>query len=177
MEERIAVLYCNSTERGKGGKVTQHDKVYILCLHEVKGGWVTDFAYGPRGKSFKAGTKTKAPTTYNTALYWFQDVYGKKTDVGRGANQYTDYSKNPTRFVSDDQIKLAFGIKTPLAVASGAAKEVKAARGPIKTAKPAPQPQVVTRQVEVEVRLTREADDIAALPIELRFVWEERLER
>lgn len=189
MKEQIAVLYCNSTEV-KNGKTSFHNKIYIVYLHEVKGGWVTDFAYGPRGKSFKAGTKTKSPTSYYNAAGVFNGLVREKTDRGRGANQYTDVSSRSDNFVSDAQIKRAFGSGVSRGVAANQTKQVnvtlaktampsgtglKQPRGKVQSQKQ-PQPQAVER-VEIEVRLERESSRLSDLPIELQFVWEERLER
>lgn len=175
MEERIAVLYCNSTERN-GNKTISHDKVYIAYLHELESGWVVDFAYGRRGKGFQQGTKTGRPLAYLDALRSYRNLVSEKTDAGRGANQYRDVSDKAERFASDDLIRRAFDrVCRPKEAKITPASEIlnpKPTVKPVpKQAKPAPLP---ARQVEIEVRMERGQDD---LPIELRFVIEERSER
>lgn len=58
------------------------DKVYNASLQQQGGGWVVEFAYGPRGKALKTGTKTACPVEYAAAVKIYDKLVKEKTAKG-----------------------------------------------------------------------------------------------
>lgn len=58
------------------------DKVYQLDLREKAPGWVVDFAFGPRGKAMKPGTKTQTPVPLAKAQQIYAQLLKEKTGKG-----------------------------------------------------------------------------------------------
>lgn len=65
------------------------DKAYNASLQQQGGGWVVEFAYGPRGKALKTGTKTATPVDYATAV--------KIRQAGEGENRQGLHARRERR--------------------------------------------------------------------------------
>lgn len=73
MQEKSVALYL--TEGSS-------DKVYQAHLRSKGPGWVVDFAYGPRCKALKTGSKTAEPISYEAALKDFDKLVSSKKKGG-----------------------------------------------------------------------------------------------
>lgn len=58
------------------------DKVYQATLQARDSGWVVEFAYGPRGKALKNGSKTNEPVSYEEAAKIYERLIKEKTAKG-----------------------------------------------------------------------------------------------
>lgn len=58
------------------------DKVYRAALEQSGGGWVVNFAYGRRGSTMVAGTKTASPVEYAEAKKIYDRLVVSKTGKG-----------------------------------------------------------------------------------------------
>lgn len=58
------------------------DKVYQAHLRSRDGGWVVDYANGPRGKALRTGTKTVTPVPYEVALVEYERLVASKKKGG-----------------------------------------------------------------------------------------------
>lgn len=58
------------------------DKIYQASLQSRDGGYVVDFAYGRRGSTLNAGTKTESPVDYQSAKRIYDKLVREKTAKG-----------------------------------------------------------------------------------------------
>jgi bifunctional non-homologous end joining protein LigD len=58
------------------------DKVYQASLETKASGWVVNFAYGRRGSTMTAGTKTQKPVDYGTAKRTYDKLVAEKMAKG-----------------------------------------------------------------------------------------------
>jgi len=76
------------------------DKIYRVWIEERGGGYVVKFAYGRRGATLNAGTKTPTPVSYDTAQHIYNKLIREKMAKGytQGADStaYSDCSRRAT---------------------------------------------------------------------------------
>ncbi len=58
------------------------DKIYQASLEPKDGGYVVNFAYGRRGATLTAGTKTQTPVSYDEARRIYDRLVAEKTAKG-----------------------------------------------------------------------------------------------
>lgn len=58
------------------------DKIYQAALQQRHSGWVVEFAFGPRGKALKTGTKTAEPVDFAAAEKIFDKLVREKSAKG-----------------------------------------------------------------------------------------------
>lgn len=63
------------------------DKVYQCAIEASHGGFLVNFAYGRRGSTLSAGTKTSAPVDYDTARRIYDKLVLEKTAKGYTAGE------------------------------------------------------------------------------------------
>lgn len=70
--------------------LANHYKQYVICLHEVEGGWVVDIAYGKIGERLKAEPLKgfDVPQDFGKAETSFYLQLNAKTSSRRGDDQY-----------------------------------------------------------------------------------------
>ena len=80
------------------------DKVYEACVEPQGAGFVVNFAFGRRGTTLQAGTKTAQPVDYQTALTVYDKLVREKTAKG-----YTP-GQEGTPYQGTERQSLATGI-------------------------------------------------------------------
>ena len=84
------------------------DKIYQASIEPKDGGYVVNFAYGRRGSTLTAGTKTQTPVTYDEA----KSIYDKLV-AGKTAKGYTP-GADGTPYQHTDKASAATGIHCQL---------------------------------------------------------------
>ena len=72
-QPKSVTLYCTAGSS---------DKIYQAALQHRDSGWVVEFAFGPRGKALKTGTKTAEPVDFAAAEKIFDKLVREKMAKG-----------------------------------------------------------------------------------------------
>ena len=84
------------------------DKIYQAWIHVKGEGFIVSFAYGRRGASLTAGTKTKEPVDYDKAKKIFDKLVAEKIAKGYSPGE------EGTAYVGTDKEKLVSGVQCQL---------------------------------------------------------------